>query len=381
MAQQFDYSDLYRLLSEFVAEKRTRTIFGKTDDNHALIIGIRNGRIVLFVYAGRRGTAAISAARHIDRIWLRVDEAAAPVSGIELPPTAQIMAALDPTQPAPAVERGGAEREATDRSARSPEAPGSSAVEPPGSPRSDVVMQDARSPAEAQRRGPPAEQGMPRLPGAAEAERIISAIRAASSGLAAKPPSPTAKPDAPAADEPAAPGAASRADAPEPANPASARARSAATDRPPPASAKNGVHVLFETPAKPASDARAVRTGSPAAAASDHKAWSSVFDRAEPQPAAADVFADAQTGFHLWAVGSPAPESTAAGEVHVSAVAEHNHRAWQRFRQQDYPGALAELQAAAALEPDNPVLLANIKRIEEQLRAPGEPEGDPWGKP
>ena len=82
-------------------------------------------------------------------------------------------------------------------------------------------------------------------------------------------------------------------------------------------------------------------------------------------------------------VETPAAEQEAEGqtafaEPEVSAVAAYNDRALRLFRDRDYEGALAELETALTLEPENRMLLANIKRVKKQLQGPAKREGDPW---
>ena len=115
MAELLDYSGFYQLLGDLVAEKRTNTLLGKTDNNRSVIIGIRGGEIVSLICAGRRGRQAISAIRQIAALTFRLDDTAAPAGRPDLPPTSEIMAALmpsaggqDPGRPVAATSAGGA---------------------------------------------------------------------------------------------------------------------------------------------------------------------------------------------------------------------------------------------------------------------------------
>ncbi len=103
-------------------------------------------------------------------------------------------------------------------------------------------------------------------------------------------------------------------------------------------------------------------------------AWAHLFELHELSRTTADVSTTRQTSFDA----SQAKPPKAPVEVAMSAIAAHNDRAWKLFRDHDYEGALAELEAAMILEPDNRMLMANIKRIQQRLRRPTEPEGDPW---
>jgi hypothetical protein len=97
MAELLDYSGFYQLLGNLVAEKRTNTLLGKTDNNRSVIIGIRRGEIVSLICAGKRGRQAISAIRQIAALTFRLDDTAAPAGRPDLPPTSEIMAALMPS--------------------------------------------------------------------------------------------------------------------------------------------------------------------------------------------------------------------------------------------------------------------------------------------
>ena len=97
MAELLDYSGFYQLLGDLIAEKRTNTLLGKTDNNRSVIIGIRGGEIVSLICAGKRGRQAISAIRQISALTFRLDDTAAPAGGPDLPPTSEIMAALMPS--------------------------------------------------------------------------------------------------------------------------------------------------------------------------------------------------------------------------------------------------------------------------------------------
>lgn len=96
MTKLLDYSGLYQLLSELVGKKRSGTILGKTDTNNSLIIGVRGGEIVSLICAGKRGRSAIAAIRKINAVTFRFEDTAALPSGVELPPTAEILHALSP---------------------------------------------------------------------------------------------------------------------------------------------------------------------------------------------------------------------------------------------------------------------------------------------
>lgn len=97
MAELLDYSGLYRLLADLVAKKRTNTLLGKTDTNHAVMIGIRGGEIVSLICAGKRGRSALPLIRKIESLTFRLEDTASPASGTDMPPTADIIDALRPS--------------------------------------------------------------------------------------------------------------------------------------------------------------------------------------------------------------------------------------------------------------------------------------------
>jgi hypothetical protein len=96
MAELLDYSGLYQLLTDLIAQKRTCTLFGRTDNNRAIMIGVMRGEIVTLNCAGRRGDAAIPVLRQVVTLTFRLDDGVAQ-GRMELPPTADILAALMPS--------------------------------------------------------------------------------------------------------------------------------------------------------------------------------------------------------------------------------------------------------------------------------------------
>jgi hypothetical protein len=96
MGDLLDYSGLYQLLTDLVAKKQTCTLFGRTDNNRAVMIGILGGEIVTLSCAGRRGGAAIPALRQVSTLTIRVDDGVAQ-GAMALPTTAEILSDLMPT--------------------------------------------------------------------------------------------------------------------------------------------------------------------------------------------------------------------------------------------------------------------------------------------
>lgn len=102
MAELLDYPGLYRLVADLVAQRRTATLFGKTDANRSVMIAVQRGEIVSLICAGKRGRSAIAALRSVNALSYRIEDTAAMAGGAETPPTAEILYALRPGVEPPA---------------------------------------------------------------------------------------------------------------------------------------------------------------------------------------------------------------------------------------------------------------------------------------
>lgn len=96
MTKLLDYSGLYQLLADLVTKKRTGTILGKTDSNHSVMIGVRDGDIAYLICAGKRGRSAIPEIRKITALTVRLEDSATLLGGRDMPSTAEIMLVLRP---------------------------------------------------------------------------------------------------------------------------------------------------------------------------------------------------------------------------------------------------------------------------------------------
>lgn len=102
MTERMDYQAFYALVSDLVTNEQTCTLFGRTDTNHSVIIGIDAGDITCIRCGPKRGGDAIGALREMQSGSFRVDEALIELRSPELPPTAQLLADLHPAAEAPA---------------------------------------------------------------------------------------------------------------------------------------------------------------------------------------------------------------------------------------------------------------------------------------
>lgn len=96
MSDRLDYPAFYELVTELVSSSATSTLFGRTDTNHSVIIGLDGGTIVCVRCGPKRGLAAIHALRSMQWGTFRVDDALVELSSPTLPPTAELVAALHP---------------------------------------------------------------------------------------------------------------------------------------------------------------------------------------------------------------------------------------------------------------------------------------------
>ncbi len=96
MSDRLDYQAFFDLLRTRVAGKGTHTLFGRTDSNHAVIIGLRGGEVVCVTCGAKRGVAAIPALRQMSWGTFRVEDSLVPLQSSGLPPTNEILASLSP---------------------------------------------------------------------------------------------------------------------------------------------------------------------------------------------------------------------------------------------------------------------------------------------
>lgn len=97
MGQHHDCRWLWELLSELVAERRSGTLYVKSDDAHAGMISLREGEIINILYRSELGAPAVELIRQAGGGTCRFDASAPGVKSGECPPTAEILRALAPT--------------------------------------------------------------------------------------------------------------------------------------------------------------------------------------------------------------------------------------------------------------------------------------------
>jgi hypothetical protein len=106
MSDSLDYDGFYRLLADCVSARKTCTIFGRTDANNSVIIGLDSGRIACLRCGSKKGMDVVAALRGMHSGTFRVDDVLIELHSAPPPPTADLMAALHPTiapsQPQPA---------------------------------------------------------------------------------------------------------------------------------------------------------------------------------------------------------------------------------------------------------------------------------------
>lgn len=145
-----------------------------------------------------------------------------------------------------------------------------------------------------------------------------------------------------------------------------------------------GLDRLFESSRQP-SIARSIGVAEPPPPQAEtprrETGWSGLFELYKPARSAANVFSVKQADVEASQVTRPLEKPEAPKDAATSAIAACNDRAWNLFRAHDFAGALAELEAAKALEPENAMLTANIKRIQQRMQRPAEREADPWETP
>ena len=94
MGQRCDRHRLWELLGELVAEKRSGTLYIRSDDAHAGVISLREGEVVSILYRSELGEPAVELIRQISGGTCRFDTSAPAITGAECPPTAVILDAL-----------------------------------------------------------------------------------------------------------------------------------------------------------------------------------------------------------------------------------------------------------------------------------------------
>ncbi len=97
MGQHYDCRRLWELLSELVAERRTGTLYITSDDAHAGMISLRDGKITSLMYHTQFGAPAVELIRQVSGGTCRFNPSATGPKSGECPSTAEILRALAPT--------------------------------------------------------------------------------------------------------------------------------------------------------------------------------------------------------------------------------------------------------------------------------------------
>ena len=96
MSERLEYEAFYQLLADRVSNGATCTIFGRTESNRSVIIGLDQGRIVCFRCGAKKGMDAVAALRQTQWGTFRVDDALLELHSAPPPPTVDLIAALHP---------------------------------------------------------------------------------------------------------------------------------------------------------------------------------------------------------------------------------------------------------------------------------------------
>ena len=105
MSDKITYKGLIELVRTMHKRKKTGTVFVRTDDNHSVIIGVREGDIVSLSCGPRFGLEAIPLISHLKTGSYRVEDVAVDHHAKELPSSEKILDLLsDSCAPAKSVE-------------------------------------------------------------------------------------------------------------------------------------------------------------------------------------------------------------------------------------------------------------------------------------
>lgn len=96
MSERLEYNAFYELLANTVTSGETCTIFGRTDSNHSVIIGLDRGRVVCLRCGAKKGMDAVAKLRETQWGTFRIDDTLIELHSAPPPPTADLIAALHP---------------------------------------------------------------------------------------------------------------------------------------------------------------------------------------------------------------------------------------------------------------------------------------------
>lgn len=96
MSERLEYDAFYELFADKVTSSVTCTIFGRTDSNHSVIIGLDRGRVVCLRCGAMKGTDAVAKLRETQWGTFRVDDTLLELKSAPPPSTVDLIAALHP---------------------------------------------------------------------------------------------------------------------------------------------------------------------------------------------------------------------------------------------------------------------------------------------
>ncbi len=104
MSDQITYEGFLNLIESMVERKESGTLYVRTDTNHSVFVGIRNGAIEAFTSGPRHGLEAITTILQMSYGSCRRNETVISFHTNELPPTSDILLLLKRHTPQPAVQ-------------------------------------------------------------------------------------------------------------------------------------------------------------------------------------------------------------------------------------------------------------------------------------
>ena len=104
MTDQITYEGFLNLIESMVQRKESGTLYVRTDTNHSVVVGIRNGTIEAFASGPRHGLEAITTILEMSYGSCRRSETVISFHTNELPSTSDILLLLKKRSPQPAVQ-------------------------------------------------------------------------------------------------------------------------------------------------------------------------------------------------------------------------------------------------------------------------------------
>lgn len=95
MKEEISRTEVIRWLRKLVADKRTATLYVRTNHNRMAMIGIKKGEIVTLVCGPKRGMKAIPLLQEMSSAVVNEENTAVAHHSDELPPTSTILAMIE----------------------------------------------------------------------------------------------------------------------------------------------------------------------------------------------------------------------------------------------------------------------------------------------